>query len=246
MDKIIISKAFEQTQAIIKDEMPQSNYKKYILPLSLQSHTDQTISLHIAGQYEADWVNSRMAGILEKHISGILGQPMQILISSNGDPAPALDLIKGRKARLSQAYGETRAGVIQPQKVLYITDYFWRYWKPLLGRGATSDVVIACRSLCYWNVKTGEIRNNITTDRDEIAELGHCSPSSVDRALANQLVRMYFVRKKIARVMTDLGPRNHGLILKVRMDDPLTPDHQALYKINEPMDWVDPYTPDES
>lgn len=246
MNKKLVSQALVRTLAILKDEMPQSNYKKYISPLSLQSHTDQTISLNAAGQYEADWVNSRMATTLSKYVSGFLGQSMQILITANGDPAPAIELSKGRKAQLSQAYGETRASVIQPQKALYISAYYWRYWRPLLGKGTASDVVIACRSLCYWNVKTGELRNTITTDRDEIAGLANCSPSSVDRALGNQYVRMYFVRKKIARVMTDLGPRNHGLILKVRMDDPLTPDHQQKHKINEPMEWVDPYTPDES
>ncbi len=246
METKTIKKALAQTMAILKDEMPISNHTKYIKPLSFQSNTNQTISLHAIGQYEADWVNDRMGKILGAHISGILGQPFQILVSANGEPAPTIELSKGRKAQLSHAYGETRASVIQPQKALYITDYFWRHWRPLLGKGTTSDVVIACRSLCYWNVRTQVLRNNISTDRDEIAGLASCSPSSVDRALAHQLVRMYFVRKKIARVMTDLGPRNHGLILRVRMDDPLTPVHQSMHKINEPMDWVDPYTPDES
>lgn len=245
MNRKSITKALINTQAIIKDEMPGSYYKKYVEPLSIQSHTDQTICLHAAGQYEADWLNSRMAKSMGQHVSGILGQPMQILFTANGDPAPAIELSKGRKAQLSQAYGETRASVVQPQKALYITNYFWRHWRPLLGKGTSSDVVIACRSLCYWNVRSGELRNVITTDRDEIAGLAGCSPSSVDRALSHQFVRMYFVRKKIARVMTDLGPRNHGLILKVRMDDPLTPEHQHQHKINEPMSWVDPYTPDE-
>lgn len=240
-----ITQALERSQAILKDEMDSSNYNKYIADLFVSSHTDQSISLHAPGQYEADWLNARMSKILGQHISGILGQPMEILFSANGNPAPDLNLKKGRRAQLSQAYGETRASVVQPQKALYITNYFWRHWRPLLGKGTTSDVVIACRSLCYWNIKTGELRNTITTDRDEIAELAGCSPSSVDRALGNQFVRMYFVRKKIARVMTDFGPRNHGLILKVRMDDPLTPEHQKLHKINEPMAWVDPYVPEE-
>jgi len=239
-----IPEALARTQAILKDEMASSNYNKYIADLTITSHTDQSISLHAPGQYEADWLNARMGKIMSQHFSGILGQPMEILFSANGDPGPDLKLSKGRKADLSQAYGETRASIIQPQKALYITNYFWRHWRPLLGKGTTSDVVIACRSLCYWNIKTGELRNTITTDRDEIAELAVCSPSSVDRALSHQLVRMYFVRKKIARVMTDEGPRNHGLILKVRMDDPLIPEHQKLHKINEPMAWVDPYVPE--
>jgi len=240
-----ITQALERSQAILRDEMDQSTYTKYVADLTLSNHTDQSISLQAPGQYEADWLNARMGKILGSHISGILGQPMEILFSANGDPKPSLKMVQGRQAQLSQAYGETRASIVQPHKALYITNYFWRHWRPLLGKGTTSDVVIACRSLCYWNIKTGEIRNSITTDRDEIAGLAGCSPSSVDRALGNQFVRMYFVRKKIARVMTDFGPRNHGLILKVRMDDPLTPEHQKKYKINEPMAWVDPYVPEE-
>lgn len=245
METKTINQALIKCQAILKDEMPHNKWDQYIEPLLLSSHTDQTISLHAPGQYEADWLTARMGRTVGQQISGILGQEMQILFSANGDPAPAIELSKGRKAQLSQAYGETRSSVIQPQKSLYITNYFWQHWRPLLGKGTTSDVVIACRSLCYWNIKTGEIRNAITTDREEIGKLASCSPSSVDRALSNQYVRMYFVRKKIARVMTDLGPRNHGLILKVRMDDPLTPNDQKLHKLNEPMSWVDPYTHDE-
>jgi len=237
-NKKTLEQAWGQAKNLIKQEVSKSVYDLRIKDLTVGQYSDDVIMIRAEGHH-VDWLNARLSTTASKTMAGILGQPVNILFSNNGNPPPSLAM-EGRKAQLTQAYGETRAAVIQPHKALFVSHYFWQHWRPLLGKGTASDVVIACRSLCYWNVKTGEIRNTVTTDREQLAELACCSPASVDRALNNKLVKMYFVQKKIARIMTEAGPRNHGLILRVRMDDPLTPEHQAKYKINEPTTWLDP------
>ena len=244
LNKTAVNKAWAKTQALLKTEMPSDKYNSMVAPLVVAAFNDDVINIHTEDDYSAKWLNDRMASTFNKCMTGVLNHPVQILFISNGTEPIDATLSKGRKASLAQAYGETRASIIQPHKSLYISSYFWQQWKPLLGKSA-SDVVIACRSLCYWNIQTGEIRNSITTDRAAIAKLASCSGSSVDRALSSSFVRKYFVRKKIARFMTPDGPRNHGLILKVRMDDPLIPQHQAKYKMSEPLDWIDPYYSDD-
>lgn len=243
LNKSTVNDAWAKAQTLIKADLPLSKYNDLIAPLAVASFSDEIINIHTKDDYSADWLNQRMGTKASKHLTGILNQPVQILFVSNGSMPANADLSPGRKAQLSQAYGETRASVIQPHKTLYISHYFWKQWRPRLGKSA-SDVVIACRSLCFWNIQTGEIRNRITTDRLSIANLASCSGSSVDRALSSDDVRKYFVRKKIARFMTSDGPRNQGLILKVRMDDPLIPEHQARHKLPEPLDWLDPYYPE--
>lgn len=243
LSKSKVNEAWGKTLTLIKSEMAPDKFETMVAPLAVSSFNDDVINIHTDDDYSAKWLNDRMATTFNSCMTGILNHPIQILFISNGREPVDATLSKGRKAQLTQAYGETRASIIQPHKTLYISSYFWLQWRPRLGKAA-SDVVIACRSLCFWNIQTGEIRNSVTTDRPEIARLASCSGSSVDRALASDDVRKYFVRKKIARFMTPDGPRNHGLILKVRMDDPLIPEHQAKYKMPEPLNWLDPYYPE--
>jgi len=235
---IDIQTAWKRAKAALKHDMPDWQWRQQIDPLEAISMVDNKINIQAADGLDVDWLNARVKKTAERQLAGILAEDVLINFTSK-IPEAGLTTSKDRKAQLTQAYGETRASIIQPHKTIYQTHYFWRYWRPLLGR-TTSDVVLACRSLCYWNIKTGEIRNQVTTDRVEISDLACCSETSVDRALRNNEVSMYFVRKKIARVMTPEGPRNHGLILKVRMDDPLIPQHQEKYNMPEPSDWLDP------
>lgn len=231
-----IKNAWAAAQDLISQEMPKSKYVSMIKPLTIQGYSEDIITIQ-APATDIDWLNARVATVASHHITGILGEPYDVIFTSNGEAKEInKDLSSGRKAQLAQAYGDKRAAIIQPHKSLYISGYYWENWRPLLGK-STADVVIACRSLCYWNPQTGELRNRVTTDREEIARIAGCSTASVDRALNHKMVRQYFVRKKIARIMTETGIRNHGLILRVRMDDPLTPEDQKKYKINEPITW---------
>jgi len=232
-----IIEAWAETQKILKNDTTKQVFESRILPGKVGEYSDDVIMIKVA-EGHVDWLNQRVARLASRTITGILNQPYQIVFSDNGTPPPSTEL-KDRKAQLAQAYGETRAAVIKPHQLIVTSAYFWRNWRPLLGK-ATADVVIACRSLCYWNPRTGVLRNTVTTDRAEIAGLAGYSVKTVERGLNHQLVKMYFVRKRVARIMTDEGPRNHGLILRVRMDDPLTPQHQIEFKINEPTTWTDP------
>jgi hypothetical protein len=53
-----------------------------------------------------------------------------------------------------------------------------------------------------------------------------CAPSK--DVLNNDLVRRYFIRYKVRRVMTPNGVRTAGISLLVRMDDPLIPEDQEI------------------
>jgi hypothetical protein len=141
-----------------------------------------------------------------------------------------------RKISLQKAYGSQRAALIQPDRTLYITLYFWTNWLPLLGHSALATI-IAARSMCYWNPMTGELRNRVQTDMSEIANRASVSVRTVKEVLANELVRRYFLRYNVRRVMTSNGIRTAGIDLLVRMDDPLTPDDQSAHNLAEEDHW---------
>ncbi len=162
------------------------------------------------------------------------------------DPeAETLPPTKNRKVVLQRAYGNERANIIQPDKGLFITKYFLDQWLPLLGHSALI-VVMTIRKVCYWNPYTGEKRNIFETEMGELAEQACISVRTLKTVLKNELIRRYFIRYNVRRVMTPNGIRTAGIRLQVRMDDPLTPEDQEKSGIFEDGTWFSPEFEDEN
>jgi hypothetical protein len=150
-----------------------------------------------------------------------------------------------RKLILERAYGSERAALIQPERTMYLTHYFFLKWLPLLGHSAAT-VVMAARSYCYWNPANNETRNVFETDMAQLAQRASVSVRTVKDVLASELVRKYFIRYTVRRHMTPNGVRTAGITLAVRMDDPLTPEDQAAHNLKEDEHWYPPAFDDET
>lgn len=150
-----------------------------------------------------------------------------------------------RKMVLQEAYGSQRAAVIHPERGLFLTNYFFSRWLPLLGHSAAM-VILAARTQCYWNPSTSELRNEVVTDMSTLANLASVSIRTVKDVLSNELVRSYFLRYIVRRQMTTNGIRTAGILLQVRMDDPLTPEDQEKYGLFEEDHWYSPQYEDDN
>lgn len=144
-----------------------------------------------------------------------------------------------RKIMLQRAYGSPRARLIQPERGMFVTGYLFNKWLPLLGHSAFT-VILAARSMCYWNPMTGELRNVVETEMGEIASRAAVSVRTVKDVLNNSQVQSYFLRYRVRRVMTANGVRTAGISMQVRMDDPLTPQDQLDSGIEEDEHWYLP------
>ena len=141
-----------------------------------------------------------------------------------------------RKIQLQRAYGSERARVVQPERGMFLTNYLFSNWLPLLGHSAFA-AILAARSLCYWNPLTGELRNIIETDMSELARRANVSVRTIKDVLNSDLIKRYFLRYKVRRLMTPNGVRTAGILLQVRMDDPLTPEDQTTHNLLEEEHW---------
>ena len=141
-----------------------------------------------------------------------------------------------RKMMLTRAYGSERASLIQPERGMFVTGYLFSNWLPLIGHSAFA-VILAARSMCYWNPMTGELRNVVETEMGEIAQRAAVSVRTVKDVLNDELVMRYFLRYRVRRVMTSNGVRTAGISLQVRMDDPLTPSDQVSSGLMEEEEW---------
>lgn len=176
--------------------------------------------------------------------------PDNVLLDDGGVEAePSKERTRGesssRKILLARAYGSERARVIQPERGLFLTLYFFEHWLPLIGHSAMA-VILATRSLCFWNPKTGELRNRVETDMAEIAAKANVSVRTVKDVLSSELVKKYFLRYTVRRMMTPNGIRTAGITLLVRMDDPLTPEDQDVLNLPEAERWYPAEFEDET
>lgn len=150
-----------------------------------------------------------------------------------------------RKAMLQRAYGSQRARVIQPERGMFETNYLWNQWVPLIGQSGYA-VIKAARMMCYWNPMTGELRNIIETEMKDLADRAHVSVRTLKTMLKNEMIKRYFIRYTVRRMMTPNGVRTAGIRLQVRMDDPLTPQDQESIGDYDDGTWFSAEFEDES
>lgn len=248
-------------------EMSKPLFESYVLPLKARSFENNVFTLTAASAYSRDWVENRLKVPITRQLEGLLNQRVTLSLEVEQDSLPPAGLpefplsdgempgsgtpdngaplpgdngrLTPRKLALQRAYGSKRAAVIQPERALMVTQYFFTNWLPLIGHSALA-VILAARSMCYWNPLSGELRNEIETEMGQIAERAAVSVRTVKSVLNDELVRKYFLRYRTRRVMTPNGVRTAGILLLVRMDDPVTPEDQARYAIPEDEFWYSP------
>ncbi len=150
-----------------------------------------------------------------------------------------------RKMILQRAYGTERANVIHPERGMIVTHYYLDNWVKLIGHSG-SAVVLAARRLCYWNPESGEKRNTLDIEMSVLADKADLSLRTIKNVLKHPLIKKYFLRYKVRRVMTPNGVRTAGIALQVRMDDPLTPEDQKRIGYENEDIWYSSEFDDES
>lgn len=246
---------WEAVKGQLRVDMDRSQFETWVQPLQALRFQDQVFTLATVNAYGRDWVDSRLRSRITQLASGFLNQSLTVRIivstekaESASPAAPQPPTVEEehrtpppseRKLMLHRAYGSKRASVIQPERGLFVTLYLLHNWGPLLSPSALM-VILAARSMCYWNPKTGELRNTVDTEMAELAHRASVSVRTVKDILNQPLIKQYFLRYKVRRVFTSNGVRTAGISMMVRMDDPLTPEHQQEFGLPEEPHWYGP------
>lgn len=262
-----LGEAWQLVLGRLRPEMSKALFETWVEPLHPLSFRNGVVTVGAANPYGRDWVESRLKSSLTHLFEGVYGVPLAVQIVVNNGFMPAPEMVdsipakipetlalpetttpapeparresSNRKVMLQRAYGNRRAAVIQPERGMFLTLYFFNKWLPLLGHSAMT-IILAARSMCYWNPLTGELRNSIDTEMSELARRAAVSVRTVKDVLANDLVQRYFLRYIVRRIMTPNGVRTAGITLLVRMDDPITPEDQAEFNLPEEERWYSP------
>jgi len=258
--------AWELAISDLRREISKVHFDTWVSSLRPLGYQNHIFTVAANNPYAREWVEKRIKSTLAHKLEGLYAETVQLeIVVSNGfyrseegeersfvqqepvivaepPPPPEEPVAKPakksstRKAMLQRAYGNERARVVQPERSLFITRYFFSNWLPLLGHSAAM-VIVAARSLCYWNPEEEELRNEIDTDMSDLARRAAVSVRTVKDVLANEMVQRYFLRYRVRRVMTSNGIRTAGISLLVRMDEPLTPQDQEAHNLIEEQHW---------
>jgi hypothetical protein len=132
---------------------------------------------------------------------------------------------EGLQIELQEAYANAYNEVVQPDRVFVASQYFRRKWVPLLGADL-AWLILAMRQRCYWNKKTGEVRNVLLASQDELAVEVGLDRRHVQKLLQSKYASWFILEKK-QRYEYDqrIGKTVRAkTAYKLRMDDPLTPE----------------------
>jgi hypothetical protein len=257
--------AWAMVTSQLRSEMSRADFESVVQSLQPMDFRKGVYTVGAVNPYTRDWVDSRLHAKISHILEGLYLEKITLRTVITNDfyhneaptesslPLPALDEEsedgvekknqrgqqvppRTRKVMLERAYCSKRASIIQPERTLMVTMYFFNNWMPLIGHSAMA-VILAARSMCYWNPKTGELRNTVETEMAELAKRAAVSVRTVKDVLAMELVQSYFLRYKVRRMMTPNGVRTAGIWMQVRMDDPLTPEDQAAHDLDEEERW---------
>lgn len=241
--------AWERVVGQLRIELSRSQFDTWVEPLRPVSYREGVFTLSAGNAYGREWVENRLKSRITRLLEGVMAAPVSLNVTVEAPPAPIAEppterssqagapLTSNRKLMLQRAYGSERARIIQPERGMFVTLYFFYEWVPLIGHSAAA-AILAARSLCYWNPLTGELRNTVETDMADLARRASVSVRTMKDVLNNELVQRYFLRYRVRRVMTPNGVRTAGILLQVRMDDPLTPADQEKTGMSREDEWV--------
>jgi hypothetical protein len=120
-------------------------------------------------------------------------------------------------------YTSAYTEIVQPERISAVTEYFRRYWVPLLKPGP-AWLIVALRQRCYWNQQ----RDWCVVSRETLATESGVTARTVDNYLTLPLVNQFVVQKQRRYRSTADGQKQRDWTrYYLRLDEPLTPLHQA-------------------
>jgi hypothetical protein len=131
-----------------------------------------------------------------------------------------------RTITLEPYFWEAYNAIVQPERRDW---YLIRRWARTLGSlGFT--LVKVLRSLCYFNPKTGETRNTIELDMDELADYCGVSRRTIIREFQTNTPLACFVTKQSQYMLVGTRAKRQDSRYFVAMDDPIHPEDMAEYE----------------
>ena len=130
------------------------------------------------------------------------------------------------KAKLQPFYHDLKNNIIEPEKIVIATQYFWDKWASILGPTLTV-LIIRLRRYCYYNKITKEKRDWCYPDQIKLAREIGVSRYTIMRELERKIAEYFITRKKRYLYDDTLKKKVRASdVYYIAMDDPLIPEDE--------------------
>ena len=148
---------------------------------------------------------------------------------------------------IRERYNAAVNAITRPDRMVFCSQYLVDRWMRELGGDALA-ILLFLRRRCYYNRKTGEVRDTCAVTLKEIADSCQISSSTVKRQLASNEALHKFIswQEEFAVEPKRRGLRQAANTYTVLMDDPIHPDDlEKLEAIQVEMGEIIPDCPKE-
>ena len=134
----------------LQQEMSRAWFETWVKPAVPLTFADGVFTLGCHNQYTIDWLNSRLKATIERQLSGMFGQPVELAIElltpaqaedeyQADNPEPEATSIASN-GTFEPVYASLRDALLQPERVVKMPVYFLR-WLPYVGARTIFEVV---------------------------------------------------------------------------------------------------------
>lgn len=143
-------KIWDWILATLQQEMSRAWFETWVKPAVPLAFADGVFTLGCHNQYSIDWLNSRLKAMIERQLSGMFGQPVELAIElltpaqaedeyQAGNPEPEATGVASDDT-FEPVYASLRDALLQPERVVKMPVYFLR-WLPYVGTRTIFEVV---------------------------------------------------------------------------------------------------------
>ncbi len=120
-------------------------------------------------------------------------------------------------------YHHERNEIVQPERYVTSTKYFWEKWVPDIGTNLTV-MIMQLRRRAYYNKKTGEKRDCSTLSLETLSKDTGLSKATIKREFNKKISEIFIRRLKNYKYNENLGKKIRTVnTYQVALDDPIHP-----------------------
>lgn len=210
-------KIWDWILSVFQADMSKAMYDTWVKPAQPISFQDAVFTIGCYNQYAADWINSRLRTLIERQLTGVLGQPVKLSVvllhdlpDEEVDETPGVEKdasgfldLDDQTTEYQPVYVSLRDAIIQPDRVVKLPVYFLR-WLPYVGARTIFEVMGLWQE--YYLSSRGKQPNGgekVATRIENIGQWAGVSRAQLFRDLAPHQPLTWFMNKIETNYETD-------------------------------------------
>lgn len=212
--------AWEAAVSELQVLVPPATFNTWVRDCHLVGFENGTFVLGVPDSRVRDWLDKRLRSTVARALRGIMGQAVEVRFDVVPGGAPPGGGV-GTTAGLPQPPDAAPPGDPDLNRLVGVRKGFLA-WLPILGPTLWC-IILDLRCRCYWNPRTGELRDVCVASYREIGQAVGVDPRTVQRLVARPEAGVFILERSVVREFGGGRWVAQGTEWRVLMTDPPVP-----------------------